>query len=546
MVSEFMPRGYYMSFIFRVLVERVSHRGVLSLVFLFLLFSFLLPQQVQAAPAANSEITRIMKERSAIEQNLRGLKQQLSEYQFKLSSTKKQESLSLKSLENIRSQILVLEKMISENQNYLDRLNGDIRRLQSELQGNRQTYGKVSDDFRRTSVSVYKYGGHRDIEHLFAAGSVNDALVRAQYMGFFTRAVRRNVDDLQQTAVTLENNRLALEQTYRQKAEMVKEQENQLKTWAESKKEKEVVLVKLKKNKQEYAAQLGAVQMKRRQLQSRIESLILAEQRAVEAENARRRKILEAKRLEARRLELKRLEAQRLESRRLEAERLEVKRLESMRLESRLQELKRREADRLEAERQAGRKGSAIVPLPPSVPLKPAPVIVKKEPRKPEPPVERVPEKQSVSALPETGSPELERVSADFDNAAGSLPWPVRSGVISQRFGSVQDKDLKIVTTNNGIDFSVPANTQVRAVSGGKVAQIAFLPTFGNIVIVRHPKSYLTVYANLGQLRVAKDDLIKSQQLLGLAGRMAEGGSVVHFEIWKGRVKQNPERWLRR
>ncbi len=127
----------------------------------------------------------------------------------------------------------------------------------------------------------------------------------------------------------------------------------------------------------------------------------------------------------------------------------------------------------------------------------------------------------------------------------GSLPWPVRNGVVSQRFGSVEDKDLKIVTTNNGIDISVPASTQVRAVSGGKVAQIAFLPTFGNIVIVRHPNSYLTVYANLGQLNVVKDDLIKSQQLVGLSGKMADGGSVVHFEIWKGRVKQNPEKWLR-
>ena len=156
-------------------------------------------------------------------------------------------------------------------------------------------------------------------------------------------------------------------------------------------------------------------------------------------------------------------------------------------------------------------------------------------------------EKKVVVPVPPNGdSPELERVSADFDNASGSLPWPVKSGVVAQKFGSVEDKDLKIVTTNNGIDISVPANTPVRAVSGGKVVQIAFLPTFGNIVIIRHPKSYLTVYANLGQLNVVKDDLIKSQQLLGVSGKMTEGGSVVHFEIWKGRVKQNPEKWLKR
>ncbi|NTW69696.1 MAG: peptidoglycan DD-metalloendopeptidase family protein [Chlorobiaceae bacterium] len=501
-----------MSFIvFQAVFHDLLRRGALFFLLIVLFFITSMPIAVVAAPPVNSEITRIMTERSAVERTLRELKVQLREYQFKLSTTRKQESLSLKSLETIRRQILVLEKMITENQNYLDRLDRDINRLQVELQGNRQIYGRVSDDFRRTAVSVYKYGGQRDIEHLFASGSVNDAIVRSQYMGFFTRAVRRNVDDLQQAAVTLENNREALEETYRQKAAVVKEQENQLKTWAKSKKEKEVVLVKLKQNKQEYATQLDVVRKKRQQLQSRIESLIMAEQRAVEAENARRRKILEARRLEAKRVEMKRLEADRQAVRRLQAERMAVK----------------------------SRKGVA----PP--PMQEPPLIVKKDKIKLTAPPPAVSERQSVPAQPEIAS-DVDRVSADFDNAAGSLPWPVRNGVVSQRFGSVQDRDLKIVTTNNGIDISVPSSTQVRAVSGGKVAQIAFLPTFGNIVIIRHSKSYLTVYANLGQLSVAKDDLIKSQQMVGLSGRMPEGGSVVHFEIWKGRVKQNPEKWLRR
>ena len=344
---------------------------------------------------------------------------------------------------------------------------------------------------------MYKYGGNRDVEHVFSAGSVNNALVRAQYVGFFTRAVRRNVNDLQQVAVKLENNRLALEQSYQQKAAMVREQEQQLKTWSVSKKEKEEVLDRLKKNKQEYAAQLAAVKQKRRQLQSRIESLILAEQRAVEAENERQKKILEAKRLET----------QRRESKRLEAQRAIVKK-----------------------EKSTG----------------PATDTAHKEHKKNEKTPVTSPEKKSVQVVQNNDLHELEKVSADFENSSGSLPWPVKNGVVSQKFGSLEDKDLKIVTTNNGIDISVPASTPVRAVSGGKVVQIAFLPTFGNIVIVRHPKSYLTVYANLGQLNVVKDDLIKSQQLLGVSGKMGDGGSVVHFEIWKGRVKQNPEKWLRR
>jgi len=488
---------------------------------LVMLCAVSLPMSANAAPTANREISRIMQERRSVEENLRSLKEQLKEYQSKLKATTRKESQSFKALENIRRQILLLETIITQNQNYLAKLDADIDHLQRKLQGNRQTYSKVSEDFRRTAVSIYKYGGNRDIEQLFTAGSLNDALVRAQYMGFFTRAVHHNVTQLQQVAVELESNRSALERSYKQKADVVKEQERQLKSWSVSKKEKEVVLDKLKKNKQEYAAQLADVQKKRQQLQSRIESLIIAEQRAVEAEQERQRKIAEARRKEEQRREAKRIAQERREAKRLEARRLEAE---------------RQEAQRLAAKKEKG--------------VDRAPVITKKEKREEPATVSETPppaaEKPTAVVVPKMDSPELERISADFDNAAGSLPWPVRNGVVSQRFGSVQDKDLKIVTTNNGIDISVPASTQVRAVSGGKVVQIAFLPTFGNIVIIRHPKSYLTVYANLGQLQVAKDDLIKSQQLIGVSGKMAEGGSVVHFEIWKGRVKQNPQKWLRR
>ncbi|NTU97693.1 MAG: peptidoglycan DD-metalloendopeptidase family protein [Chlorobiaceae bacterium] len=462
-------------------------KGAVTFLLALLPAFFLVPAQLDGAPPVNSEISRIMKERSEVEKTLRGLREQLREYQSKLGQTKRQESRSLKALENIRTQIILLEKMIAENQRYLEKLDADIGRLRKEYEGNRARYGKVSDEFRKTAISIYKYGGTRGLEHVFASASLHDALVRAQYMGCFSHAVSRDVQNLQDAAMKLRSSRAALEESFRQKAQAVREQEIQLKTYARSKKEKEIILDRLKKNKEEYSTRIEAAKLKRRQLQSRIESLIMAEQRVIEAERARRRKLLEARRLEA-------------------AGKLSIKK-------------------QVGAQKQPPRTGEAV----PSEQTRP----VKRE-------------KESLTMVPDQGMIDLERVSANFDRAYGSLPWPVQRGVVTRKFGTLADKELAIVTTSNGIDISVPPNTQVRAVSGGKVAQIAFLPTFGNIVIIRHPNSYLTVYANLGQLNVVKDELIKSQQLVGLAGRNPEGGAVVHFEIWKGRVKQNPENWLRR
>ncbi len=135
-------------------------------------------------------------------------------------------------------------------------------------------------------------------------------------------------------------------------------------------------------------------------------------------------------------------------------------------------------------------------------------------------------------------------IKGDFEKYKGKLPWPVQEGVIIKTFGESENKDLKIVTFNNGVDISTSVGTPVFAVAQGVVSQIGFLPTFGNIVIVRHASAYLTVYANLSEVKVAKGESVSAGQALGLVGKSAQGGGLVHFEVWHGRNKYDPELWL--
>lgn len=461
-----------------IMVNLVTRDMPLRLAMLFFLICFSCSLPVASARSGNKELDRITNERREVERNLQSLKKQLGQYRARLAGASRQETQSLRVVRNINNQILIHKRMIAKNQDYLTQLDQEIDYLEMELQGNRQHYDRLSGDFARTAVSVYKYGGNRDMEHLFGATSLNNAIVRARYMGFFTAAVTGQVDTLQKVAGELEHNRSALQESYSRKAETLKEQEQELQNWAQSKTKKEKVLKQLQANKQRYASQLAEVQQKRRALQAKIEALILAEQREIEAER---------------------------------------KRAEAARRAARLREEKRREEERKRraaASRSSEKRASESVAEP-------------------------------GRAVPEEDPAEIRAVSVDFEKAYGSLPWPVQNGVVVQKFGTVEDRELRIVTTNNGIDISVPTGSEVKAVSGGKVVQIAFLPTFGNIVIIRHSGSYLTVYANLGQLRVTKDEVVRSRQLIGVSGSEMEGGSVVHFEIWKGRSKMNPEKWLR-
>jgi len=132
---------------------------------------------------------------------------------------------------------------------------------------------------------------------------------------------------------------------------------------------------------------------------------------------------------------------------------------------------------------------------------------------------------------------------AGFADRKGKLRWPVREGTIVARFGSQRHPTLKTVTHNTGIEIAVKSGTPVVAVAEGEVGVIWWLPSFGNLVVLNHTQGYHTVYTHLGEIFVSEGQKISEGQTIGASGESIDGPRL-HFAIWKGREKLNPEPWL--
>jgi murein DD-endopeptidase MepM/ murein hydrolase activator NlpD len=99
------------------------------------------------------------------------------------------------------------------------------------------------------------------------------------------------------------------------------------------------------------------------------------------------------------------------------------------------------------------------------------------------------------------------------------------------------------VTQNSGVDISVNVGTNVAAVAEGEVSILSFIPGYGNVVILNHYNGFRTVYAHLSEIKVVEAQKLNEGDVIGKSGDTI-AGSVLHFEIWKEREKQNPELWL--
>lgn len=142
-------------------------------------------------------------------------------------------------------------------------------------------------------------------------------------------------------------------------------------------------------------------------------------------------------------------------------------------------------------------------------------------------------------------TPESQALSNSFASNKGKLPWPLIKGVISERFGVHPHPLMKDVDiNNNGIDITTTNGSLARAVFDGEVKGVVSMPGSGQFVLIRHGE-FLTVYANLKDVYVKVGDVVKTKQNIGsILLDEDDNKTVMHFEVWRGTSKMDPEDWL--
>jgi len=137
-------------------------------------------------------------------------------------------------------------------------------------------------------------------------------------------------------------------------------------------------------------------------------------------------------------------------------------------------------------------------------------------------------------------------LSDKFENNRGRLPWPVKKGTVTDSFGQHYHPVFKNIKLpfNNGITIETEQNANALCVFDGVVKQILVMPGYNQCVLVQHG-SYYTFYCKLDKVYVKSGEKVSTGQAIGSLS-IVDGVSTIHFQLWNGTVKQNPESWLAR
>jgi lipoprotein NlpD len=115
--------------------------------------------------------------------------------------------------------------------------------------------------------------------------------------------------------------------------------------------------------------------------------------------------------------------------------------------------------------------------------------------------------------------------------------WPVTGSVVNRFNHSRND--------SKGIDIAGREGSPVRAAAPGKVVYSGNgLISYGNLVIIKHNRSYLSAYAYNRKLLVSEGDDVKAGQKIAEMGRSGGDSPRLHFEIRKNGKPVNPLLYL--
>jgi murein DD-endopeptidase MepM/ murein hydrolase activator NlpD len=119
-----------------------------------------------------------------------------------------------------------------------------------------------------------------------------------------------------------------------------------------------------------------------------------------------------------------------------------------------------------------------------------------------------------------------------------SFAWPLK-GEIVNFFGENINNVI-----NKGINIKVDLEGEVKAAEDGVVIFSNYLKGWGKTVVIKHPEYFYTIYAHLKEVFFKEGEYVKRGEVIGKVGQDVSGNFILHFEIRKHFLAENPLRYL--
>ena len=242
-----------------------------------------------------SHFLRLHKSNKEIKQReneLQKLRDDIQAYEKKLNESEKKEKVTLDRLDDLERHSILIRQLIQKLREEelgmtveIDTAKSAIAHLEGQLQFLKSHYANYVR-------SVYKNGRVYDVELLFSSKSINQLSIRIQYLKKFSEQRAKDLQGISDNKTVLEQKNEQLQMKLQRERQLLSEKTREEGNLKRTFSQRQMVLKKIRKNKQTYKKELTRKTEASKKIENFIAELIEKERLQKEREETERRERL--------------------------------------------------------------------------------------------------------------------------------------------------------------------------------------------------------------------------------------------------------------
>ncbi len=215
-------------------------------------------------------------DREATEQRLRELRAQIDDDRRLLSETEAAERATVQTLEQLDRQISLRRELIRNYRRQVQQIAFEMDSLRTALNRLEAELDVLKRQYQSRAIHAYKYGRLHDLALILSAKSINQMLVRVQYLHRFTRQRRDRLSSIETAGAEIRVRRADLQEMLATNERLLKEQEREQADLERLQQSRQRVLADLQRQGNTISQSLERKQAAASELESRIRELTAA------------------------------------------------------------------------------------------------------------------------------------------------------------------------------------------------------------------------------------------------------------------------------
>jgi len=196
--------------------------------------------------------------REATEQRLQELREQIAAYEERMSEVRERTEASEQSLQEVEREIAVRTELINNFQRRMNQLTQESAQMRASMRGLEEEVQTVQQQYQGRATHAYKYGRLHDLALILSAESINQMLIRIQYLTRFTQQRREKLADVEAATAELREQRAELQVARERTQELLAEAERERRNLSRLEEERRSIVATLRNEQEDIEEQLDA------------------------------------------------------------------------------------------------------------------------------------------------------------------------------------------------------------------------------------------------------------------------------------------------